>query len=119
MSFTTAHWLTPLLLIGSNCFMIAAWYGHLKFKAAPLLAVIAISWLIALPEYILQVPANRMGHGVYSATQLKIMQEVITFAVFIIFSSVWLGERLAWNHYVGIVLMIAAAFFVFGFRQGG
>lgn len=117
MSFLSAYWLAPLLLVASNIFMITAWYGHLKFKATPLLIVIGVSWLIALPEYILQVPANRIGHSVYSATQLKIMQEIITFAVFIVFSWVWLGEKLAWNHWVGVLLMIAAAFFVFGFKS--
>lgn len=116
MPHAMAYWLTPLLLIASNIFMIAAWYGHLKYKSSPLLIVIATSWLIALPEYILQVPANRMGHSVYSAPELKIMQEVITLMVFIAFSWLWLGEKLAWNHWVGIVLLIAAAGFVFGFR---
>ena len=118
MFSSNAVWLTPILLVGSNIFMTFAWYGHLKFKAAPLLAVIAVSWLIALPEYILQVPANRMGHEVYSAPQLKIMQEVITLAVFVLFSWLWLGEKLAWNHWVGLVLVLLAAIFVFAVPSG-
>jgi len=84
----SAH-LTPITLpVCSNIFMTLAWYGHLKFKTVPLLMVIAISWLIALPEYALQVPANRMGHAVYSAVQLKSILEVITLIVFAVFS-VW------------------------------
>src|ERR1044071_1861540 len=89
------------LLILSNVFMTFAWYGHLKFKAAPLLIVILASWLIALPEYLLAVPANRMGSGVYSAAQLKAMQEVITLAVFCIFSVMYLGQKITVNHLIG------------------
>ena len=107
-------YLTPiLLLVGSNIFMTFAWYGHLKFKTAPLLAVIAVSWLIALPEYILQVPANRMGHAVYSAVQLKTLQEIITLFVFVVFSVLYLGEAIRWNHLLGFALIIAAAFLIF------
>ncbi len=82
------------LLIASNVFMTFAWYGHLKFKAAPLIAVIAVSWLIALPEYVLQVPANRIGHGRFSAAELKTVQEVITLTIFMIFSVTYLGEAI-------------------------
>lgn len=102
-----------LLLIASNVFMTFAWYGHLKFKTAPLLIVILASWGIAFIEYCFAVPANRIGHAVYSAAELKTMQEVITLAVFAIFSVLYLKEPLAWYHGVGFVLIAAGAFFVF------
>jgi len=105
--------LTIGLLIASNIFMTFAWYGHLKYKAAPLIAVILISWGIAFFEYVLQVPANRIGHGYYSAAELKTIQEVITLVVFGIFSVVYLREPLAWNHLVGFGLIAAGAFLVF------
>ncbi|WP_297618507.1 DMT family protein [uncultured Roseicyclus sp.] len=101
------------LLIASNIFMTFAWYGHLKFKTAPLFAVILISWAIAFFEYLLQVPANRIGHGHFSAAELKTIQEVITLTIFGIFSVVYLREPLAWNHLVGFGLIAAGAFFVF------
>ncbi|MDP5305522.1 DMT family protein [Paracoccus spongiarum] len=101
------------LLIASNVFMTFAWYGHLKYKAAPLLAVIAVSWLIALPEYALQVPANRLGHGQFSAAQLKTIQEVISLSVFALFSWLYLGEKLGWQHAVGFGLICLGAWFVF------
>lgn len=105
--------LTILLLLGSNIFMTFAWYGHLKYKAAPLITVILISWLIAFFEYCLQVPANRIGHGHFSAAELKTMQEVITLLVFMVFSVFYLGEQVQWNHIVGFALIVAGAFFVF------
>ena len=101
------------LLVASNVFMTFAWYGHLKFKAAPLWAVILISWGIALFEYILQVPANRIGHGTFTAAQLKTIQEVITLSLFAVFSWAYLGERLTWQHAVGFTLIAAGAWFVF------
>jgi uncharacterized protein (DUF486 family) len=101
------------LLILSNVFMTFAWYGHLKFKTAPLFAVILISWGIAFFEYLLQVPANRIGHGHFSAAELKTIQEVITLTVFGVFSVLYLKEPLAWNHLVGFGLIAAGAFFVF------
>ena len=101
------------LLIASNIFMTFAWYGHLKFKTAPLFGVILISWAIAFFEYLLQVPANRIGHGHFSAAELKTIQEVITLTIFGIFSVVYLREPLAWNHLVGFGLIAAGAFFVF------
>jgi uncharacterized protein (DUF486 family) len=101
------------LLIASNVFMTFAWYGHLRFKAVPLLAVIAISWLIALPEYALQVPANRIGHGHFSAAELKTIQEVVTLTVFAVFSVTYLGEAIRWNHAVGFALIALGAGFVF------
>ncbi|UZK69888.1 DMT family protein [Sphingomonas sp. S1-29] len=102
-----------VLLIGSNIFMTFAWYGHLKHKGAALWAVIAVSWLIALPEYMLAVPANRMGSNVYSAAQLKGMQEVITLTIFAIFSVTYLGQRITLNHGIGFALIAAGAFFLF------
>jgi uncharacterized protein (DUF486 family) len=105
------------LLVASNLFMTVAWYGHLKFKDKPLLLVIVVSWAIALIEYCLAVPANRLGHGTYSAAELKTIQEVITMLVFAGFSVTYLGETLRWNHAVGFVLLVAAAAFVFGFGQ--
>lgn len=106
--------LTPILLLTvSNVFMTFAWYGHLKFKSAPLWAVILISWAIAFVEYCFAVPANRFGHGTYSAAELKTVQEVITLTVFIGFSWLYLGEALRWNHLVGFGLIALAAFFVF------
>ena len=101
------------LLVLSNVFMTFAWYGHLKFKAAPLFAVILISWGIAFFEYLLQVPANRIGHGHFNAAELKTIQEVITLSVFAAFSVLYLKEPLAWNHLVGFALIAAGAFFVF------
>jgi len=109
--------LTPLLLLGSNIFMTLAWYGHLKFKTHALWLVIAVSWLIALPEYLLQVPANRIGHGVYSAAQLKTIQEIISLSVFALFSVYYLGESIRWNHFVGFGFLVVAAFFLFAFEQ--
>jgi uncharacterized protein len=108
---------TPLITIGllvaSNVFMTFAWYGHLKYKSAPLLAVIAISWGIALFEYMLQVPANRIGHGYFSAAELKTIQEVITLLVFAAFSVLYLKEPLSWNHLVGFGFIALGAFFIF------
>jgi hypothetical protein len=101
---------TVILLILSNSFMTLAWYGHLKFKHAPLLTVIIVSWLIALPEYALQVPANRFGHGRFSAPQLKIIQEVISISVFILFSTFYLKEKLTWNEWLAMLLIVAAVF---------
>jgi uncharacterized protein len=101
------------LLIMSNVFMTFAWYGHLKFKAAPLVIVIAVSWGIALFEYILQVPANRIGHGYFSAAQLKTIQEVITLSVFVVFSVLYLGEPIKWNHAVGFGFIALGAWFIF------
>lgn len=101
------------LLLASNVFMTFAWYGHLRFKSAPLLAVIVASWGIAFFEYLLQVPANRIGHGHFSAAELKTIQEVITLAVFAAFSVVYLREPLGWNHLVGFALIAAGGWFVF------
>jgi uncharacterized protein (DUF486 family) len=104
---------TIILLTASNIFMTFAWYGHLKYKDTPLLRVILISWLIAFFEYCLQVPANRIGHGQFTAAELKTMQEVITLVVFAVFSVLYLGEELRWNYLVGFLCIVAAVFFVF------
>ena len=101
------------LLIASNIFMTFAWYGHLKFKTAPLVLVILISWLIALPEYMLAVPANRWGSGVYSPAQLKGIQEVITLSVFAGFSVLYLGQKITANHLIGFALIALGAWFLF------
>ena len=102
-----------ILLLASNVFMTFAWYGHLKFKSTPLLIVVLASWGIAFVEYCLAVPANRIGHGVYSAAELKTMQEVITLANFAGFSVFYLGEALTWRHAAGFVLIAAGAGLVF------
>ena len=117
---------TILLLVASNVFMTLAWYGHLKmaefswFKALPLIGVIAISWGIAFFEYCLQVPANRIGFeengGPFSLMQLKILQEVITLVVFVVFSVVAFHMQVKWNHIVAALCLVAAVYFVFGFK---
>ena len=117
---------TVLLLICSNVFMTLAWYGHLKlsemswFQKWPMIAVIAFSWGIAFFEYCLQVPANRIGFegngGPFSLMQLKVIQEVITLTVFVIFSMVAFHTELRWNHLVAAVFLILAVYFVFGFK---
>jgi hypothetical protein len=108
-----AH-LTPIvLLLISNVFMTFAWYGHLKYKDQALWLVILASWGIAFVEYCFAVPANRWGHGIYTAAELKTMQEVITLIVFAGFSVLYLGEALKWNHMVGFALIAGGAFFVF------
>ena len=108
---------TPLitigLLIASNVFMTFAWYGHLKFKSTALVTVILISWAIAFFEYCLMVPANRIGHGYFSAAELKTIQEVVTLAVFAVFSVTYLKEPLHWNHAAGFALIGLGAFFIF------
>ena len=105
--------LPVLLLIGSNIFMTFAWYGHLKYRTAPLATVILVSWGIAFFEYCLMVPANRIGAAVYSAPQLKGMQEVITLLVFAGFSAWYLGQPLKWNHWAGFALIAVAAWLIF------
>lgn len=109
----TERLLPIAMLVASNVFMTFAWYGHLKFKAAPLIVVILVSWLIALPEYMFAVPANRWGSNVYSAAQLKGLQEVITLAVFAAFSILYLGQKITVNHLIGFGLIAAGAFFLF------
>ena len=112
--YPTSPYLLPiLLLICSNLFMTIAWYGHLRFKEVPLAGVILVSWGIAFIEYCFAVPANRYGNAVYSAAQLKTMQEVITLLVFAGFSVVYLKESIGRNHLVGFALISAGAFFIF------
>lgn len=105
---------TIVLLIASNVFMTMAWYGHLRHKELPLWLAIAASWGIALFEYCLQVPANRIGYAAgFSAAQLKTIQEVITLVVFVIFAHLYLKEALRWNVAIGFCLMAAGAACVF------
>lgn len=106
--------ITPIVLLTiSNIFMTFAWYGHLKHKSAALWAVILVSWGIAFFEYCFQVPANRIGSSVYSAAQLKTIQEIITLVVFSFFSVLYLKEEFRWNYLVGFLLIVCAAFFIF------
>lgn len=104
---------TVILLTISNIFMTFAWYGHLRYKSAPLTLAILVSWLIAFAEYCFQVPANRIGHGTFTAAQLKTIQEVITLVVFCVFSVLYLKEEIRWNYFVGFALMVLAVFFIF------
>ncbi|MDJ1159255.1 DMT family protein [Chelatococcus sp. SYSU_G07232] len=110
----TGPYLAPIsLLLLSNVFMTFAWYGHLKFKAAPLWVAVVASWSIAFVEYWFAVPANRIGHMVYSAAELKTIQEVITLVVFAFFSVFYLKEAMTLNHVIGFGLIAAGAFFIF------
>ena len=113
-SFAFSPYVFPVvLLIGSNLFMTTAWYGHLKFKNQPLWLVVIASWGLAFFEYWLAVPANRWGSGVYSAAQLKAIQEVITLVVFSGFSVLYLGQKIGLNQMIGFGLIAAGAFLVF------
>jgi len=105
---------TIVLLILSNVFMTFAWYGHLRYKALPLLAAIVISWGIAFFEYLLQVPANRVGYGYFSAAELKTIQEVISLTVFTVIATVMFqGQTLHWNHLAAFFCLVLAVYFVF------
>ena len=105
---------TILLLVASNVFMTIAWYGHLKYKSAPMLITILVSWGIAFFEYCLQVPANRIGsNSGFSAAQLKTIQEVITLGVFSVFSVLYLNEPLRWNVLLGFALIAGGAALVY------
>ena len=107
-------YLAPIgLLVVSNIFMTFAWYGHLGDMSRPLWLAVLIAWGIAFFEYCLAVPANRIGYGVYSAAELKTLQEVITLVIFAGFAVFWLGEKLTLNHLVGFALIAAGAFFIF------
>ena len=105
--------LPVLLLVASNVFMTFAWYGHLKFKHSPLWLVVLASWGIAFFEYCLMVPANRWGHAVYGAAELKAMQEIITLVVFTGFSAWYLGEAVTPRQLAGFALIVVAAFLIF------
>jgi len=107
------HLAPILLLAASNVFMTFAWYGHLKFKTSPLWIAVVASWAIAFVEYWLAVPANRIGADVYSAAELKTIQEVITLLVFAVFSVLYLDEPIGWNHALGFALIAGGAFFIF------
>jgi uncharacterized protein (DUF486 family) len=104
---------TPILLFASNVIMIFAWYGHLKAPHWPIWLAILVSWGIAFFEYCLAVPANRIGYGTFTAQQLKVMQEVITLAVFAVFSVAFLGEQLRWNFVAASACLVAAVVFIF------
>ena len=107
----------PLVTVGlltlSNIFMTFAWYGHLRYKGVALPLVILTSWGIAFFEYLLLVPANRIGYGYFSAAELKTIQEVISLTVFMLFSTFWLHESLRWNHILGFALIVLAAWVIF------
>jgi len=111
-SISPAHIWPVLMLIASNVFMTFAWYGHLKHKGSALFLAIVASWGIAF-EYVLAVPANRIGSEVYSTAQLKTIQEVITLAVFALFSIFWLKESITINHVIGFALIAFGASFIF------
>ena len=114
MNFLTSASVLPiLLLIGSNVFMTFAWYGHLSYGSKPLWIAVMASWGIAFFEYWLAIPANRIGHTVYTTAELKIMQEIITLAVFVLFSVFYLKESITINHVIGFTFMAVGAFFVF------
>ncbi len=102
-----------LLLIASNVFMTFAWYGHLTFKTSALWVVVLVSWGIAFFEYWLAVPANRLGHQVYSAAELKTIQEVITLSVFAVFSVFYLKESFTLNHLIGFAMIAGGAAVIF------
>lgn len=104
---------TVILLTLSNVFMTFAWYGHLKYRSAPLIVAILASWGIAFFEYCLQVPANRYGYGTFSAAQLKTIQEVLSLSVFGVFSVLYLKEKLTFNVLIGFALIALGAYFVF------
>ena len=106
-------WKPITLLILSNLFMTFAWYGHLKHKSTALWAVILVSWGIAFFEYCLQVPANRMGSAYFTVTQLKVTQEIITLAVFTLFSIFYFHENFRWNHFAAFCLIVGAVFLTF------
>ena len=105
--------LPVFMLLASNVFMTFAWYGHLKYKGSPIYIAVVASWMIAFFEYWLAVPANRIGSSVYSAAELKTMQEVITLSVFAAFSVFYLKEALTWNHALGFALIAGGAALIF------
>jgi len=101
------------LLLVSNVFMTFAWYGQLKFPSVSLWILIPVCWGIAFVEYCFAVPANKIGHAVYSAAQLKTIQEIVTLLVFAVFSVTYLGEAIRWNHMVAFAFLVGAGFFAF------
>lgn len=114
MTAPLSAYLVPIaLLVASNVFMTAAWYWHLKFTSTPILTVMLLSWSLAFFEYCLAVPANRIGYEVFSAAQLKTLQEVITLTVFVVFSALYLGQTPTWNTGIGFAFIALGAWFVF------
>jgi uncharacterized protein (DUF486 family) len=113
MNLAESRWLPVVLLTCSNVFMTFAWYGHLKFKTKPLLLVILVSWGIAFLEYCFQVPANRWGSNSFSPYQLKIIQEIITLAVFVVFALFYFKTWPTWNQVAAFVCILAAVAFAF------
>lgn len=114
LNFAQSPAILPIVLLTfSNIFMTFAWYGHLNYKSTALWLAVVVSWGIAFFEYCLAVPANRYGHEVYSAAQLKTIQEVITLAVFVGFSTLYLKEPLTLNHFVGFAFIVLGAYFIF------
>jgi uncharacterized protein (DUF486 family) len=113
MNMTESRWLPVALLTCSNIFMTCAWYGHLKFKESPIWKVILASWGIAFFEYLLQVPANRIGSSVYSVAQLKVIQEIITLTVFAVFAMIYFKWKIQWNHVAAFACLVAAVAFTF------
>jgi uncharacterized protein (DUF486 family) len=114
MSTLLSPYVLPIiLLVFSNVFMTFAWYGHLNFASKPLWVVVLVSWGIAFVEYWFAVPANRIGHQVYSAAELKTMQEVITLVVFAVFSVLYLKEAITWHHVAGFALIATGATLIF------
>lgn len=109
--------LPVVLLVFSNIFMTFAWYGHLRFKEQPILLVIVVSWMIAFFEYCLVIPANRFGSDVYSAAQLKTIQEVITLIVFSVFSVLYLKQPIGLHQLIGFLFIALGAFFIFSGRS--
>jgi uncharacterized protein (DUF486 family) len=103
-----------LLLVASKTFMTVAWYGHLKFKHVALVTTVVVSWLIASLEYCFQVPANRIGYGQFTATQLKVIQEVVSLSVFAVFAFFYLREAPTWRTALAFLLIIAAVALVRG-----
>jgi uncharacterized protein len=104
----------PIILLAiSNVFMTFAWYGQLRFPERPLWIVVLVSWAIAFLEYCFAVPANRIGYTVYSAAQLKTMQEIITLLVFAGFSVLYLNEAIRWNHVAAFACLVLAGYFAF------
>jgi uncharacterized protein len=124
LRFFASRMKTILLLVASNIFMTIAWYGQLKFKVfegRSLFFVIAVSWCIALLEYCFMVPANRAGYqsGQFTGYQLKIIQEVITLGVFVVFAWLVLKEKLTWNYLVSFLFILAAVYFAIAFKPAG
>jgi uncharacterized protein (DUF486 family) len=112
-AFTWPALAPVILLLASNVFMTTAWYWHLKYPHMAMGTAIVVSWLIAFVEYCMAVPANRIGYQVYSAAELKTMQEIITLVVFVVFAVLWLGQKFTLQHLFGFGLIALGACFIF------